>query len=160
MRTILSSRHTKSHGCTIRQLLITLACCIVYLNCGISVKRTLSFSFNARHKPAFYGRPNAKQRLRQQFTSNPKSSTHVKSKNNIWHLNAIALPPTSASDSKLMDIVRTSVNGYSSSTKQQQQPNIGVLLLNLGGPETGDDVEGTIDTLVLVTLCALIFISN
>jgi len=26
---------------------------------------------------------------------------------------------------------------------KQQQPKVGVLLLNLGGPETGDDVEGT-----------------
>lgn len=27
--------------------------------------------------------------------------------------------------------------------KDEDAPNVGVLLLNLGGPETGDDVEGT-----------------
>jgi hypothetical protein len=71
-------------------------------------------------------------------------------------LNAIALPTTagtiSTSDSKSID---ANWNGHmsSDSTKpplsqqlqlQQKQPNVGVLLLNLGGPETGDDVEGRI----------------
>lgn len=32
---------------------------------------------------------------------------------------------------------------------QEEQPSIGVLLLNLGGPETGDDVEG------VYVLCAV-----
>jgi hypothetical protein len=34
-----------------------------------------------------------------------------------------------------------------SGTDSSKAPKVGVLLLNLGGPETGDDVEGTVDML-------------
>ena len=29
-------------------------------------------------------------------------------------------------------------------TSKDEEPKVGVLMLNLGGPETGDDVEGTL----------------
>ena len=98
---------------------------------------------NTYPQPVSFHRQQGNQRLEL-----PLSNQKSLSRKHLWYLNAIALPPTSTTDSQLLDSITgsTNVNGYSSVASQQevQQPNVGVLLLNLGGPETGDDVEGKI----------------
>ena len=139
-----SSRHeTRSNKCIHRRLFLTFGYFIIYLNYDISVLRTASFTMNTYPQPVSFHRRQGNQRLELPLSN--QKSLPLK---HLWYLNAIALPPTSTTDSQLLDSITgsTNVNGYSSVAKQQevQQPNVGVLLLNLGGPETGDDVEGKI----------------
>lgn len=122
------SRQSTSNRCASRRMFLTFVFIAVYIKYEFSVKRTLSFAWTTR--------PRQSQRH-----SNPKANV----RNNHWHLNAIALPqnPTSTTAS----ISSIELNGLSAAAvepQKQSQPNVGVLLLNLGGPETGDDVEGTI----------------
>lgn len=143
----------QSNLCNSRRLILTVVCFIIYLHYDKSVIRVISFSLNAPSLSVHYCQSHANQRFSsgpglQPSLLNPTSCTYHRGSSNYKSpLNAIALPPNAGtvrtSDSKSID---TNWNGYmsSDSTKpqQQKQPNVGVLLLNLGGPETGDDVEG------------------
>ena len=132
--------------CSSRRILLTsFIYFIAYRNCNFAVTKTLSFDLNICPPLARYGRST--------YTYGKPSERNNNS--NKWLLNAIALPRISIPDSQLIDSSNANTNGYTSSysqQQQQQQPNVGVLLLNLGGPETGDDVEGRIGVKALLSL--------
>ena len=141
------SLSTTSNQRLSRRFFVSLAYFIIYIHHDTSlIRRTVSFTLNT---PSFtrISVPQGKQQHQQQLIPLPLSH-NVRI---VGHLNAIAIPPTSTTE--------TYVNGFSSLVEQQQsqqqhqqqQPNVGVLLLNLGGPETGDDVEGTTCKLDAIT---------
>lgn len=56
-----------------------------------------------------------------------------------------SLPIHKATNTILEAATALPVGNLGSTFRDEQAPKVGVLLLNLGGPETGDDVEGRQD---------------
>ena len=61
---------------------------------------------------------------------------------------ALPIPTSIESDTTVVAAPWDNIS-FSKSTSEQAVPKVGVLLLNLGGPETGDDVEGMLLLLLL-----------
>jgi hypothetical protein len=137
---------TTSNRCLSRRLYVTLSYFIISIHFyDALIRRTVSFTFNTPSYAKFSVPHDNRQQLIRHHTPIPQSHNN----NKVGHLHAIAIPTTSVTD--------TYVNGYSSlveqqQQQQQQQPNVGVLLLNLGGPETGDDVEGMLHKVVVIAI--------
>jgi hypothetical protein len=58
----------------------------------------------------------------------------------------VCISPLASTPTRLAAATALSLEGAVATTKVEE-PKVGVLLLNLGGPETGDDVEGVFQRL-------------